>query len=204
MFETRSALASVMPAAGRDGAAGGRRLRLGEAELGSLTQIGIYPGGAAMVAAPAAAVLGGALPESTVAVSRLGEHLALRIAADQYWIRSHSAGLTARLRASLPDHAASVTSLDGARSCIVIEGAAARGLLGQLVAVDVDPAVFGVGHFAQVPIHHVGGLLHRAQALRYEFIALRTFAASTFEVIEDAARYYGYDLLDEHQEKGKS
>lgn len=200
MFETRSALASVMPAAGRDGAAGERRLRLGEAALGSLTQIGVYPGGAALVAAPASAALGGPLPESKVAASRTGEHVAFRIAADQYWIRSRSAGLAARLRAGLPEHAASVTPLDGSRSCIVIEGAAARSLLGRLVAVDVEPSVFGVGQFAQVPIHHVGGLLHRTGPERYEFIALRTYAASTFEVIEDAARFYGYHLVGEHPE----
>ena len=103
--------------------------------------------------------------------------------------------LSHRLRVGLPDRAASLTPLDGSRSRIVIEGPATRALLGRLVAIDVEPAVFGLGQFAQVPIHHVGGLLYRSAPERYEFIALRTFAASTFAVIEDAARCYGYDLI---------
>lgn len=197
MFEAHSALAAVLPSSGRDGADGRRCLSLGEAPLGSLLQIGVYPGGAALVAAAAPALLGGALAESTVVAGSPAGHLTFRIAADQYWIRTRSVDLAAQLRAGLPDHAASVTVLDGARSCIVIDGPATRSLLGRLVAIDVDPSVFGVGHFAQVPIHHVGGLLYRAGPQRYEFIALRTFAASTFEVIEDAARFYGYDLLQE-------
>jgi heterotetrameric sarcosine oxidase gamma subunit len=194
MFEARSALVSVMPASGRDGADGRRRLLLGEAPLGSLVQVGIYPGAAALVAGAAAAMLGGALPESTVSAARLGDHLAFRVAADQYWIRTPDTSLAGRLRARLARDAASVTPLDGARTCMLIGGPAARNLLGRLVAIDVDPSVFEIGHFAQAPIHHLSGLLYRAGPERYEFIALRTFAAYTWEVIEDAARFFGYDI----------
>lgn len=195
MFEARSALAGVMPGCGRDGADGRRRLRLGEAPLGSLVQVGVYPGGAPPVTLPA--ILGGPLPESAAAAARMGSHLVFRIAADQYWVRTTDTALGGRLRAGLSSNAASVTPLDGARACIIIEGPAARDLLGRLVAVDVHPSVFEVGRFAQTPIHHIGGLLHRATAERYEFIALRSFAASTWEVIEDAARFFGYELLEE-------
>jgi heterotetrameric sarcosine oxidase gamma subunit len=197
MLEARSALASVLPASGRDGADGRRQLRLGEAPLGSMVQIGVYPAGAVPLAVASPALLGGPLPESPAVAGRRDGHVAFRIAADQYLIRTPSADLAGCLRAGLPVDAASVTSLDGSRSCIVMEGPVARSLLGRLVAIDLDPSVFGVDHFALTPIHHVGGLLYRAGDDRYEFIALRTFAASTFEVIEDAARFFGYDLFGE-------
>jgi sarcosine oxidase subunit gamma len=187
----------VLPPSGCDGADGCRRLRLGEAPLGSLVQVGVYPGSEALIRTAAPALPTGALPESTRAALRCEGAIAFRIAAHQYWIRSVSSNLAEQLRASLPEHAASLTPLDGSRTCILIEGPAARSLLGRLVAVDVDSDYFGIGHFAQVPIHHVGGLLYRAASDCYEFIALRTFAASTFEIIEDAARFYGYDICEE-------
>ena len=196
MLESHSALASVLPAAGRDGADGRRQLRLGEVPLGSLVQIGVYPNPQGLIESAAQALPTGALPTSTHSAIRREGSTAFRIAADQYWIRSSDPALAGQLRALLPQHAASVTSLDGSRSCILIEGPAARSLLGHLVAIDVDPERFVIGQFAQVPIHHIGGLLFRAGSDRYEFIALRTFAASTFEVIEDAARLYGYDICE--------
>jgi sarcosine oxidase, subunit gamma len=195
MLESRSALGAFLPKSGRDGARGGRRLRIGEAPLAPLLQIGVYPRGAEAAKAGAAAVLGAPLPESTVVAGRGDGYLAYRIAADQYWIQGGARDLALRLRAALPTDAASLTPLDGARTCLVIEGPASRDLLARLVAVDVDTDVFAIGHFAQTPIHHVGGLLYRASQERYEFIALRTFAASTWEIVEDAARIFGYDLI---------
>ena len=194
MLESRSALATLLPTSGHDGADGRRRLRLGEAPLGSLVQVGVYPGGEALVEMAAPTLPTEELPVSMVAAARRGGTIAFRIAADQYWIRNSSPGLAEQLRALLPEHAASVTPLAGSRTCILIEGPAARSLLAHLVAIDVDSERFGIGQFAQVPIHHVGGLLYRLGSDCYEFIALRTFAASTFEVIEDAARFYGYDI----------
>jgi sarcosine oxidase subunit gamma len=195
MFEVRSALAGVRPASGRDGADGSRRVLLGEMPLGSLLQVGAYPGAAARVAGEVSSVLGGPLPESSAVAAVVGGHQIFRIAPDQYWIRTPDAGLGARLRTHLALDAGSVTPLDGARTCIVIGGPAARALLGRLVAVDVDPTVFRIGCFAQTPIHHVGGLVHRAGADRYEFLALRSFAADIWEVIADAALFFGYDLV---------
>jgi heterotetrameric sarcosine oxidase gamma subunit len=196
VLESRSALAAVLPASGLDGADGRRRLRLGETPLGELVQVGVYPGCEALIATAAHTLPTAALPVSTLAAVRHEVSVAFRIATDQYWFRSSSPGLAAQLRASLPEHAASVTPLEGSRTCILIEGPAARSLLGRLVAIDVDSERFGVGQFAQVPIHHVGGLLYRVGLNCYEFIALRTYAASTFEVIEDAARFYGYDICE--------
>jgi sarcosine oxidase gamma subunit len=63
------------------------------------------------------------------------------------------------------------------------------------VAIDVDPMVFPIGGFAQTGIHHVAGLLLRASEDRYEFLAPRTYAASSLEVLLDAARSFGYEFV---------
>jgi heterotetrameric sarcosine oxidase gamma subunit len=174
---------------------GNRALRLGEVAETRLVHLGVYPGGAAQVAAEVLPVLGGRLPDSSVRAAAAGGHLIMRIAPDQYWVLSGESGLDARLRSAISSDAGSVTSLDGARTRLLIEGRPARALLGRLVAIDLDPTVFPVSGFAQTGIHHVAGLLLRASDDRYEFFAPRTFAASTWEVLIDAAHSFGYEIV---------
>ena len=168
-----------------------RSVRLGEVPNTSILHIGVYPGAdaAARVAAGASAVLGGTLPDSPVRTATAGDHLIFRIAPDQYWVvGGGELALEARLRAAIPADAGCVTSLEGARTHLFAEGPRARDLLSRLVPIDLHPSVFPVGGFAQTGIHHVAGLLLRANEDRYEFFALRTFAAFTWEVLVDAAR----------------
>jgi sarcosine oxidase subunit gamma len=167
------------------------KVHLGEVTNTHLLHIGIYPGAdaAARVAAGASGVLGGTLPDSPVRTAAAGNHLIFRIAPDQYWIlESGEPALEAPLRTAIPSDAGCVTSLQGARTHLFVEGPGARDLLGRLVPIDLHPTVFPVGGFAQTGIHHVAGLLLRAGEDRYEFFALRTFAAFTWEVLVDAAR----------------
>ena len=100
----------------------------------------------------------------------------MRTAPDQYWVVGGESGLGARLRSAIPPDAGCVTSLDGARTRLLVEGQAARALLARLVAIDLHPTVFPINGFAQTGIHHVGGLLLRISEDRYEFFALRTFS----------------------------
>ena len=195
MLESLSALESYRAETGVDGADGRRALRLGEVADTCLLHLGVYPGGAARVAAAASSVLGGQLPDSSVRAAVTGGHLTMRIAPDQYWVLGGESGLDARLRSAIPADAGCVTSLDGARTRLLLEGRAARALLGRLVAIDLDPTVFPVSGFAQTGIHHVAGLLLRANEDRYEFLAPRTYAASTLEVLLDAARSFGYEIV---------
>lgn len=195
MLKSRSALESYGAHPGVEGAEGRRALRLGEAANSHLVQLGVYPGGEARVAAEVLTVLGGRLPDSPVSAAVIGSHLTMRIAPDQYWILGGESGLETRLRRAIPAEAGCVTSLDGARTRLLLEGPAARTLLGRLVAIDLDPAVFPISAFAQTGIHHVAGLLLRANEDRYEFLAPRTFAASTLEVLLDAACSFGYEIV---------
>jgi len=171
-------------------------VRLGEVVNTQLLHIGAYPGGSARVVTGASAVLGGALPDSPVRTVTAGNHRVFRIAPDQFWVLGGAdPTLEARLRTAIPADAGCVTSLEGARTHLFVEGPRARDLLGGLVPIDLHPTVFPVGGFAQTGIHHVAGLLLRASENRYEYFALRTFAAFTWEVLVDAARPFGYEIV---------
>jgi methylglutamate dehydrogenase subunit D len=178
-----------------DGVSGHPAVRLGEVTNTQLIHIGVYPGAGAPFAAGASAVLDAALPDSAVRSATVGNHLIFRIAPDQYWVLGGEPSLEARLRTSIPADAGCVTSLDGARTRLFVEGPRARDLLGRLVPIDLHPAVFPVSGFAQTGIHHVAGLLLRADEDRYEFFAPRTFAAFTWEVLIDTARPLGYEIV---------
>ena len=195
MFEFHSALESYRAQSGVESADGAKALRLGEIAGTHLIQLGVYPGGAARVAAAVLAILGEGLPDSSVRAVMSGKQLIMRIAPDQYWVVGGESGLDARLRSTVPADAGCVTSLDGARTRLIIEGPAARALLSRLVAIDLHPALFAINGFAQTGIHHVGGLLLRVSEQRYEFFALRTYAASMWEVLIDAARSVGYEIF---------
>ena len=201
MLDSRSALESFRSRGVHSANANGRSaVRLGEVTNTQLLHIGVYPGAgaAARVTAGVSAVLGGTLPDSPVLTAAAGNHLMFRIAPDQFWVLGGgepAPGLEARLRAAIPADAGCVTSLDGARTHLFVEGPRARDLLGRLVPIDLHPSVFPVSSFAQTGIHHVAGLLLRANEDRYEFFALRTFAAFTWEVLVDAAHPFGYEIV---------
>ncbi len=195
MLESNSALDSFHELGAKDADAD-PAVRLGEVVDSQLLHIGAYPGCAARVATGASAVLGGALPESALCSAMTGNHRVFRIAPDQFWVLGGGdPTLEARLRAAIPADAGCVTSLEGARTHLFVEGPRARDLLGRLVPIDLHPTVFPVGGFAQTGIHHVAGLLLRASESRYEYFALRTFAAFTWEVLVDAARPFGYEIV---------
>lgn len=193
MVESRSALENYRAHPGMDGADGRRVLKIGELAGTSLLQVGVYTGGAVRVAAAVLPLLG-ELPDSSVRAVVASDRLIMRIAADQYWVVGGATDLAACLREAIPAEAGCITSLEGARTRLFIEGQAARDVLNRLIAVDLDPAIFPVYGFAQTGIHHVGGLLLKVAEDRYEFFALRTFALSTWQVLLDAARPFGYQI----------
>jgi len=196
MLEARSAIAGLLARGGRDGAGGRRRLRLGERRGRHLIQLGHYAGTAPAFEAAVRGVLGHDLPHSPREAHRAGHELALRVAPDQHWLLTTDAGRVAALVAAVPGDVGSVLPLSASRTCIVVDGADARAVLAKLVPIDLHPAAFAVGCFAQTGMHHVGGLLYRADADRYEFFALRTYGATMWEAIADAALPFGYEIVN--------
>ncbi len=197
MFEQASALEKALAAGGRAGSNGATALRLGMRRNWHLLQLGTYADRTEALNAALLATLGVALPVSSSAVLRHGRHQLYRIAADQYWIVTGDSTVPAALAKALPADVASLTALSHARVRIALQGSAAVALLGKLVAVDLRPQSFAVGSFAQTGLHHVGVLLERLGPDSFELYVLRTFAASTWEWLLDAALPFGYEVLSE-------
>jgi len=195
MLEARSAIAGPLARGGHDGADGCRRLRLGELRGFHLLQLGHYAGMAPACATAMRAALGHELPQSAREVGHAGADVLMRIAPDQYWLITTDRGRAATLDAAMPGDVGAVLSLTASRSRIVIEGADARAVLAKLLPLDLHPIAFPVGCFAQTGMHHVGGLLYRAGADRYEYFALRTYGATMWEAIADAALPFGYETF---------
>ncbi len=197
MFEQASALEKALAAGGHAGSNGATALRLGMRRNWHLLQLGTYADRTEALNAALLATLGVALPVSSSAVLRHGRHQLYRIAADQYWIVTGDSTVPAALAKALPADVASLTALSHARVRIALQGSAAVALLGKLVAVDLRPQSFAVGSFAQTGLHHVGVLLERLGPDSFELYVLRTFAASTWEWLLDAALPFGYEVLSE-------
>lgn len=195
MFKRHSPLDERIAAGGRAGTAGGRALRLSVLHDWQLVQIGTFGRATAPLDAALSSVLGTPLPTSTSLVQRTGAHRLYRIATDQYWIVTPDAALSDTLSEVVPVTAGSVTRLSDARVRISIEGPAATALLGKLVSVDLRPRAFPVGSFAQTGLHHVGVLLERLGPGQFEIYALRSYAASTWDWLTDAALPYGYEVF---------
>ncbi len=191
MLKALSALTT--PLNGRDGADGRRRLRLSELRGWHVVQLGVFTGGHAALATAVRTAVGFELPVSPTEATVLDAAIVFRIAADQYWVVTPDPSLVTTLALAVPADAGTVTPLSESRTRLVIEGPDSRTVLSRLVALDLHPGVFSIGHFAQAGVHHVGGLLYRAAADRYEFFALRTYAVSIWEVLADAALPIGYD-----------
>ncbi|AZV80925.1 hypothetical protein EBB79_23650 (plasmid) [Parasedimentitalea marina] len=81
-----------------------------------------------------------------------------------------------------------------ARSSIVIEGSSAEEVMARLAPVDFREAAMPTGDFVQTGIHHVGVLIHRTSATRFEILTPVTWARSLWDFICLNAAPFGYDV----------
>jgi sarcosine oxidase subunit gamma len=193
MLERTSAIAANLFAGGRDGADGRRALAIGEVRGWELVQLGVYAGREADFARAVAPILGGPLPQAG-GVRSTGRVRVYSIARDQYWAVAADAGFAADLANALDPAVASVTSLSHARTRIALRGERVRTVLAKLLSIDLAPEVFAVGEARQTGLHHTGVLCERTAADRYDLYVLRTFAATLWECLVDAALEFGYDI----------
>lgn len=84
--------------------------------------------------------------------------------------------------------------LSHARIAITLYGPAARDLLMQVIAVDMEAGAFTPGEFLQTGIHHVGVLVHCLESERFEVIVPVTWAETIWELLCDNAAPYGYHI----------
>ena len=196
MFERQSALAAALTQGGRDGADGQRQLRIGEARGWSLVQMAAFATTVTEFQDAVRPVIDADLPKQVGAVMEVARGRLLKTGMEQYWLimpegDDHSRSL---LAAVAPDIGA-VTPLSHSRTCIVIEGAAAREVLAKGIAIDFHPDVFGIGQFVLTGLHHTPVLIHRSGENCYELYAMRTFALSVWEWVIDAALPFGYQIV---------
>lgn len=195
MFERQSALAGVLEHGGRDGAGGQRRLRLGEARGWRLVQAAAFPATAAEFVCAVQTGIGVGLPDRVGRAVTSGGRTVMRIGPEHFWIISNDGeDLMPRLQSIVAPAVGAATSLSHARTCIVIEGSAARDLLSG-IALDFNPVHFPRDCFALTALHHNPVLIHRSGENRYDLYALRTFGLSTWEWLTDAALPLGYDVV---------
>lgn len=193
MFERTSALAMNLAAGGRDGADGRRALVIGEVRGWELVQLGVFAGREADFAAAVGSILAAPLPPAG-AVHSSARARVYGIARDQYWVVSTAAAIAHELAAAVDLAVGTVTSLAHARVRIAIRGAAARAMLAKLLSIDLDPREFAVGQARQTGLHHTGVLCERSAGDRYDLYVMRTYAASIWECLADAALVYGYEI----------
>lgn len=115
-----------------------------------------------------------------------------RISPDRLLIASQSALV-------LPDalkNTASLAVLDlsHARTCITVEGAEAEDVMARLAPIDFRAPAMPQGAFVQTGIHHVGVLIIRPSALRFDILTPVTWARSIWEIVCLNAAPFGYDV----------
>jgi heterotetrameric sarcosine oxidase gamma subunit len=197
MFESHSALAESFKAGGRDGARGGRRLRLVEVRGWHLAQLAVFPDHVGEFQEQVRASGGVYLPGELYRGVTQGDSRLIRITQHQYWWISAGSAAMARLARELPASAGTVTVLSAARVRIRIVGAAAREVLAKGISLDLHPTTFQVGCSAQTGLHHTGVFLERIGEESYEIYFLRTYAEWLWQWLVDAALPFGYDIVVE-------
>jgi sarcosine oxidase subunit gamma len=136
------------------------------------------------------------LPTRIGDVVHVAGHRLLKTGAEQYWILTrHDDDILPNLQRAVPALIGAITPLSHSRTCICIEGAAARELLAKGVPLDFHPDVFRVEQFALTGLHHTPVLIHRRGEDLYEIYALRTFGLSVWEWLTDAALPLGYEIV---------
>jgi heterotetrameric sarcosine oxidase gamma subunit len=196
VFERYSVLADAVKASGRDGAEGLRRLRIGEFRGWVLVQVAAFATTHAQLQLSLRAVLNGDLPTRVGDVVHVDGRRLLKTAAEQYWIITREDdGILPGLQSAIPPQIGAITSLSHSRTCIFVEGSAARELLAKGVPLDFHPDSFRVDQFALTGLHHSPVLIHRSAGDLYEIYALRTYGLSVWEWLIDAALPFGYEVV---------
>ena len=182
--------------AGRDGADGRRKLRIGEVRGWSLVQVAAFARTLADLESAMRVALRADLPKRTGDVVNIHSRRVFKTGAEEYWILTRDDDDCSRsLQAAVAPGIGAVTPLSHSRTCIFIEGAVARKILASSIALDFDPDVFLLGQFALTGLHHTPVLIHRTGANCYELYVMRTFGVSAWDWLTAAALSSGYEVI---------
>ena len=194
MFERRSALAERVAAGGHDGAEGHRGILITETRNVHVAQLTAFRD--AVHGDPLRETvlpLLGALPTDVGSALEGARTTVLRLGFDQYWVATRNTSLVAEIARAIPASVGCVTPLTS-RVRLTVEGPEVRLLLCKGIALDLHPRRFVVGRVAQTELNHSGVVLLRAGESRFDLYILRSFAASIWDWLIDAALPIGYDV----------
>lgn len=104
------------------------------------------------------------------------------------------AGLAGRLESAIPADRGSVIDLGHARAAVRLGGPGATDVLRKGPAIDLDIRRFPVGAVAQTAIHHLGLVIHRRAADKFDLFVFRGYAQSFWDWLTDAAYEFGYEV----------
>ena len=151
-----------------------------------LHQVAAWPDSLAAVGAKAAEAVGAkAAPGPGKAVGGRDAAL-LRIEPLKFWIFGAPAPELA------PEEGATL-DLSHSRSHLRVAGGQAAALLNRNLPLDLRAASFPAGSVAASALHHVGVTLWHSGA-GYELFLPRGFALSLWEVLQDGAAQFGYEV----------
>lgn len=189
MFERCSALAdATLSSSGRSGANDPLRLRIGETRGWALVQVAAFTATSAQCERAIRSVVNCDLPTRVGDVVNVGDRRLMKTGPEQFWIITRDDdGILPSLQSAVTPQIGAVTSLSHSRTCLFIEGAAAREVLAKGVPIDFHPDVFRVDQFVLTGLDHTPVLIQRRGEHLYELYALRTFALSVWEWLMDAA-----------------
>ena len=125
---------------------------------------------------------------------------AFMIGPDKIWVTApRDRDLYGRLSKAFRPAEAVVTELGHSRTVLRIAGANARDVLARFVAIDLDPARFVPGSFANAGVHGIGCMLHYVKdeggVPVYDLYVPYTFGLSLFDAIAEIAEQWGYELV---------
>jgi heterotetrameric sarcosine oxidase gamma subunit len=115
-----------------------------------------------------------------------GAFVSYRLAPDRILLRSDDATGIAEMISTLPETEVAVLDLSHARWVLRFETTTAAELLARLAPLDFDLSAFPVGSFAQTGINHIGVLIHRLRAERFDVLVPYTWVDSIWKM--DAVR----------------
>ena len=113
-----------------------------------------------------------------------GVSICYRLTRDRILLRSDDAERLAQATRTLSATEVAVLDLSHARWVLRLEGTRTPDLLARLAPLDFGPSAFPVGSFAQTGIDHVGVLVHRQTAERYEVLVPYTWMESIWKMDE--------------------
>jgi sarcosine oxidase subunit gamma len=148
---------------------------LAEVEVGPVTSIAVFPGGAKAVARGLKS-LGLAMPEPNSFVGKKGVRIV--------WTGRDQAFL---IGADCPAlEGAAVTDQSDGWSVLAVSGAGAVEALARWVPVDLRPSVFPVGRATRTQLNHMNVVILRVGADAFEIMVFRSMARTAWHEIEAA------------------